>query len=194
METTTKILNTHEDKELEGLSLEKLSSLYRQTHYDCIVAEAFEKVKRLIVINNRQYPQFEIDDCISFALEKLTMCLSTYVPGSSNKFSTYFAKVYRNELRRESQQRNTHKRCIMYNSTSLDYLMEEGFDVTGNKNIQLNTVYLPSNLTEKEKLYCKLIMMDYGSNKDMAEYMNVSVMTLCNMRKSLRIKLKNFYN
>lgn len=193
METTTKILNNYRDQEIKDLSLEQLSSLYRMTYYDCIIAEAFDKLKKLIIINSRQYPQFEIHECISFALEKLSMCLLTYVPGSTNKFTTYFCKVYKNKLREESQYLNTHKRKVMFNSTSLDYLLQEGFDVIGSNNIQLNTFCVPSTLTDKEKMYCQLLAMDYGTNRQIAEYMGVSTMTLCNLRKSLRIKLNTFY-
>ncbi len=192
METTTRVLNNYRDEEIKGLSLEELSSLYKQTYYDCIIAEAFNQLKKLIIVNNRQYPQFETCDSISYALEKLQMCLLTYVPGSSNKFTTYFCKVYKNKLREEAQSLNTHKRCVIYNSTSLNYLMEEGFDVTGDKNIKFNNLILPDTLTSKEKLYCHLLAVDYGTNKEIADYMNVSVMTLCNLRKSLRIKLHNF--
>ena len=190
METTTKVLNNYRDTEIEGLSLEQLSSLYRLTHEQSIIAEAFDQLKRLIVISNNQYPHFDTTDSISFALEKLEMCLLTYVPGSTTKFSTYFIKVYKNKLREESQALNTHKRCVIYNSTSLNYLMEEGFDVTCNKTIDSNTLMLPSTLTTREAQYCKLLAMDYGSNKEIAKHMNVSVMTLCNMRKNLRTKLE----
>lgn len=190
METTARVLNKYRDSEIKGLSLEQLSSLYRLTHEQSIIAEAFDQLKRLIVISNNQYPQFDTDDSISFALEKLEMCLLTYVPGSKTKFSTYFIKVYRNKLREESQYLNTHKRCVIYNSTSLNYLIEEGFDVAANKTIDCNTLVLPNTLTKREEQYCNLLAMDYGSNKDIAKYMNVSVMTLCNMRKNLRTKLE----
>lgn len=190
METTTKIFNGYRDSEIRDLSLEQLSSLYRLTNEQSIIAEAFEQLKRLIVISNNQYPQFDTEDSISFALEKLEMCLLTYVPGSSTKFSTYFIQVYKNKLREESQYLNTHKRCVIYNSTSLNHLMEEGFDVATNKNIDSLTFVLPKTLTPREHQYCQLLAMDYGSNKDIANHMNVSVMTLCNMRKSLRNKLE----
>lgn len=192
MQTTTRVFNNYRDKEIAGLSLEELSYLYKVTGYDCIIAEAFEQIKRLAIINSQQYPQFENDDLVSYTLEKLAMCLLTYVPNNGNKFSTYFSRVFKNKLREESQYLNTHKRCVIYNSTSLNYLMEEGFDVAGNININCNTLVLPDTLTEKEKLYCRLLAMDYGTNKQIADYMNVSVMTLCNLRKSLRIKLHNF--
>lgn len=194
MKTTETVLNKYRDEEIRGLSLEHLSSLYRETQHDCIIAEAFDRLKRLIVVNSNQYPQFESCDCASYALEKLQLCLMTYVPGSKNKFTTYFSKVYKNKLREESQYLNTHKRCVVYNSTSLNHLMEEGFDIIGNKNINTNTLVLPNNLTEKERLYCLLLAMDYGTNKEIAEYMGVSVMTLCNLRKTLRAKLAYLYN
>lgn len=192
METTTKTLNNYRDKEIRDLSLEQLSLLYRQTNEDCIIAEAFEKLQKLIVVNSRQYPQFETSDYASYALEKLPMCLLTYVPSNGNKFTTYFCRVFKNKLREESQYLNTQKRKVIYNSTSLDYLMEEGFDVTSSKGINCNTIVLPNNLTTKEKQYCELLAIDYGTNKEIAERMNVSVMTLCNLRKSLKIKLHNF--
>lgn len=192
METTTKILNGYKDEEIRGLSLEQLSYLYKLTGHDCIIAEAFDQIKRLAIINSRQYPQFENDEIVSYTLEKLSMCLLTYVPGSGNKFSTYFSRVFKNKLREEAQYLNTHKRCVIYNSTSLNYMMEEGFDVASNISINCNTLFLPDSLTEKEKQYCKLLAIDYGTNKEIAEKMNVSVMTLCNLRKSLRVKLSDF--
>lgn len=193
MKTTEQILKNYRDEEIRELSLETLSSLYRQTQHDCIIAEAFDRLKRLIVVNSAQYPQFESCEYASYALEKIQLCLLTYVPGSKNKFTTYFSKVYKNKLREESQYLNTHKRCVVYNSTSLNYLMEEGFDVVGNKSVNIRTIVLPDTLTEKERLYCNLLAIDYGTNKQIAEYMGVSVMTLCNLRKTLRVKLLHLY-
>lgn len=194
MQTTTKTLNKYRNPKMGDLSLEQLSSLYRQKKQDAIIAEAFDRVKRLIVVKNRQYPQFDVCDTISLALEKLELCLLTYVPGSSNKFSTYFARIYNNRLIDELAASTTNKRCVMYNCTSLNYLMEEGFDFQGNLDVFCDMLCLPNTLTQKEKQYCYLIAIDYGTNKEIAEYMNVSTMTLCNLRKSLRCKLKHLYN
>lgn len=194
METTTRIMNSYRVSSTKNLSLEQISSKYRQTKDDTLIAEAFTRIKNLIfLIKKREYPHIEICDIISFALEKLEMCLLTYVPGSSNKFITYFGRVFKNRLRQETQQLNYQKRCVIFNSYSLNGLMSEGFDVVNNKEINCNIIVLPKNLTDKERQYCCLLAADYGTNKEIAEYMNVSTMTLCNLRKSLKVKLKPLY-
>ena len=193
MQTTTRTLNNYRNPKMCNLSLEQLSSLYRQKKQDAIIAEAFDRIKRLIVVNRRQYTQVQICDCISFALQDLELCLLTYVPGSSNKFTTYFCKVYKNTLLRHTLHLNYDKRKLNNECASLNYLMEQGFDYSNNMDMVCNILCLPESLTQKEKQYCYLVAIDYGTNKEIAEYMNVSTMTLCNIRKSLRFKLQYLY-
>lgn len=189
MRETTKTMQQYRNDKVKNTSLEELSSMYRQQPMDYIVAEAYLKLTNVIFNVYKKYTHLELCDCVSFALEKLEMCLLTYVPGSNNKFTTYFAQVLRNKLREETQRLNWSKRCVIFNSTSLQYLMEEGFDVAGSKEPTM-PITLPNTLTTNEAKYCKLLAMDYGTNKEIAELMSVSVMTLCNMRKSLRQKLE----
>ena len=194
METTTRTISNYRISSTKNLSLEQLSSIYRQTKSDTIIAEAFFRVKNLIVlIKNKEYPHIELSDTISFALEKLEMCLLTYVPGSSNKFITYFSRVFKNMLRKCSQHLNYDKRRVVFHSYSLQKMMDDGFDLCNNKEVSCNLLVLPNTLTTKERQYCYLLAMDYGTNQEIADYMNVSRMTLCNLRKSLKIKLKHLY-
>lgn len=193
MKTTTRMMNNRRNGRNSRLSLEQLSSLYKETKHDSIIAEAFERVSKIIVSLNQYYPQVETCDSISIALEKLEMCLRTYNPNGKIKFSTYFYEVFKNKLKQEVKGLNYPKRCIIYKSTSLNYLMEDGFDVSIDSDLNYQSIYLPNNLTDKEILYCKLLALDYGTNKEIAEYMQVSVMTLCNLRKSLRLKLECLY-
>ena len=193
METTTKMLNNYRDEEIKDLSLETLSELYRKTHYDCIIAEAFNRLENLVRYNNQKYPVFDPNDYASWALNDITMCLLTYVPGSSNKFSTYFSKVYCNRLRTETKTKNTHKRKIVFVSSSLEGLVESGFDAKCNKQIEDDFIYLPKTLTPQEKLYCKLIVTNYGTTTEIAKKMGVSRMTVNNIKNRLRIKLKDWF-
>jgi len=190
MKTTTNTMKRHRRESVKNTSLEQLSSMYRQKPNDYIIAEAFYKLSNLIYLNGNHYPHIESCDQASFALEKLQMCLLTYVPGSTNKFSTYFCRVFKNKLREESQKLNYHKRCVMFNSSSLNSLVENGFDVVGDNDIQTRLLCLPNTLTDRELQYCKLLAMNYGSNKEIADELNVSVMTLCNMRRSIKYKLQ----
>lgn len=189
MRATTKTMQQYRNDKVKNTSLEELSSLYRQQPTDYIVAEAYLKLTSVIFNVYKKYTHLELCDCVSFALEKLEMCLLTYVPGSANKFTTYFAQVLRNKLREETQRLNWSKRCVIFNSTSLQYLMEQGFDCTGGQE-PTAPITLPNTLTKNEAKYCELLAMNYGTNKEIAEFMSVSVMTLCNMRRSLRQKLE----
>lgn len=189
MRATTKTLQQYRNAKVKNVSLEELSSMYRSNQVDYIVAEAYMKVTDVIFNIYKKYTHLELCDCVSYALEKLEMCLLTYVPGCNTKFTTYFGQVFKNRLREETQRLNWNKRCVVFNSTSLQGLMEDGFDVIGGNEVSC-PITLPDNLTINEQIYCKLLAMDYGTNKEIAEFMNVSVMTLCNMRRSLREKLK----
>lgn len=194
MQTTTKMFNKFRNPKFYGLSLEQLSSLYRQQKQDAIVAEAFERVKKMVIVNNRQYPYFETCDTISFALEQLEMCLLTYVPGSRNKFITYFCKVYKNKLRTETQYLFTDKRKTLRYTVNMTDLLNKGVDFSDGKYVDDRILCLPNTLTDREMQYCFLLATDYGSNQEIADHMKVTTMTLCNMRKSLRYKLKHLYN
>lgn len=189
MRATTQMLQHYRNDKVRHTSLEELSSMYRQQQRDYIVVEAYMRVRNIILRYRKKYPHLEYCDCASYALEKLEMCLLTYVPGGTSKFATYFSKVFNNKLREETTLLNYHKRCIIFNSTSLNSMMDNGWDTIGGNGVAC-PVTLPSNLTPNEEKYCKLLALDYGTNKEIAEYMDVSVMTLCNMRRSLRQKLE----
>jgi len=189
MRAKTQTMQQFTNPMVKNTSLEDLSYMYKQKQTDYIVAEAYLKVANIIYHEQKRYPHLELCDCASYALEKLQMCLLTYVPGSKNKFTTYFAQVLRNKFREETQHLNRDKRCVIFNSTSLQYLMEEGFDCTGGYEVNC-PVILPDTLSTNEQIYCRLLALGYGSNKEIAEFMNVSVMTLCNMRRNLRQKLE----
>lgn len=193
MKTTTRMMSDRKNGRNANLSLEQLSILYQQTKNESIIAEAFIRSSAIIVYAKKYFPQVDSCDYISIALEKLEMCLRTYKPNNC-RFTTYFYNVFKNNLKQEVKSLNYHKRCIIFNSTSLNCLVDEdGFDVAVDRELDYHTICLPNGLTEKELQYCQLLAMDYGTNKEIADYMKVSTMTLCNLRKSLRPKLECLY-
>ena len=72
--------------------------------------------------------------------------------------------------------------------------MENGFDIETSyledlvDSELLRETLRTYNLSDSEFKYCCLIIEGY-KNSDIAEMLNVSVMTLCNLRKRLRAKL-----
>lgn len=193
MQTTTRIMNLHRNKNTRNLSWKELSSLYKQTHEEYIIAEAWIKLEALLRSLNKKYPNIDTQDKISYAMEDLVFCLSNYNENINCQFTTYYSKIYLNRLRHINQLLNTHKRCIIFNSLSLDYLISEGRDYPYNP--VNNLISLPNTLSENERIYCYLLAMNYGTNTEIAKKMNLTTMALCKMRKRLRVKLQtSLYN
>lgn len=185
MYDTLKLLSGLVDTDLGKWSLEELA-LYYQTSPDTkVLATAYEKIYKLAILLNEQYWGLDKQDYPSFCLEKLDFCLRTYK--SSGKFTTYFSTVYKNKLREETEKLNYKKRkCLLQ---SINDIVETGVEDTYN----LLELILPSNLTIREREVC--IMKSEGyDNKDCAEKLNVSKMTISNIEKSLRVKLSTLQN
>lgn len=191
MDTTLKTLSTIMAPELGKLSLEQLSAIYAEGLNPSVLAVAFNKVYRLAIRIGQHYYGFSEEDLASFTLEELDKSLQLYTPGRS-VFTTYFATMLNNRLRMESQALSTDKRKAFLYADSLDDVLEGGFDIAAQMvdNIEDTLASLLSlGLTSRELQYCKLVMLDY-KNSEIAKILGVSVMTLTNLRKRLRIKLE----
>lgn len=167
------------------IPLESLAMQYQKCDTSTILATAYCKIFKLAIIINNEYYGLCEDDMASWCLEKLDMCLRTY--NGQNKFSTYFSKVYRNKLREETERLNYKKRKSIL--VSINEVIEEGVEDVYN----LIELMLPKNLTSKEHTYCILASKGYD-NAFIADNMNVSKMTISNIRKSLKVKLSTLQN
>lgn len=194
MKNTLLTLSTLITPEYNSMTLENLAAAYVSEGYNpSILATAFSKVYNLIITTADKYFGITEQDIASFALEELDKCLQTY-DDSKSKFTTYFTVVFRNRLRMETEALSTHKRKAFLCSDSLDAAMENGFDIES-KSLEslveselLRETLRTYNLSDSEFKYCCLIIEGY-KNSDIAEMLDVSVMTLCNLRKHLRTKL-----
>lgn len=185
MYDTLKLLSGLVDTDMLGLTLEDLALEYQVSPNTKVLATAYDKIYKLAILLNEQYWGLDKTDYPSFCLEKLDFCLKTYK--SPGKFTTYFSKVYKNKLREETEKLNYKKRkCLLQ---SINDIVEMGVEDTYN----LLELILPSNLTSREREVC--IMKSEGyENKDCAEKLKVSKMTISNIEKSLRIKLSTLQN
>ena len=193
MNNTLKTLSTIITEEYQQNNLEQLADAYKKDLNPSILASAFSKCFDLINYVSSQYFGLTSEDIASFSLEVLDFCLQNYVADSC-VFTTYFTAILKNRFRQETQSLSTHKRKIAMYSDSLDGLMDEGFDVTNDDDSYLNskdalmTDLNSLGLRDIEKNYCELVAIGY-TNSEISKILKVSVMTLSNLRKSLRVKL-----
>lgn len=179
MNDTLKLLQPFINPQLENLTLEQLAFKYQTKAETTILATSFSKIFKLAIIIKTEYFGLEDTDIASWCLEKLDYCLRTYKTG--NCFSTYFSVVFKNKLREETEKLNYKKRKGILES--INELLDIGIDDTYN----LIEMILPKDLTEKEYTYCMLASEGYD-NSYIADELNVSRMTISNIRKSLKIK------
>lgn len=187
MYDTYKLLQPLVCEMYEEESLEHLSELYSSTPDSLILASAYAKVFKLAIVINNSYWGLTEADMASFCLEKLDFCLRTFVQDRGVKFITYFSRVYKNKLREETEKLNRKKRkCIL---ESINDLINVGVEDTYN----LIEMLLPDTLTQREYQLCLLASEGYD-RAYCAEKLGVSRMTICNMEKSLRVKLNGLQN
>lgn len=191
MNDTLKTLSQLITPKYEQMSLEQLAEVYTKDFNPCVLASAFSKTFKLIISISHKFFGFSSEDIASFSLEMLDRSLQTFV-NNGTLFTTYFTTVFRNKLREESEKLSTDKRKVYMHSTSLDALVDSGFDICTYDNIYDNNSLINSlsvyGLDSREIKYCNLILDGY-TNKEISQKLNTSIMTLSNIRKKLRIKL-----
>lgn len=186
---TLNILSNIIMEDTQDMTLEQIAEVYGESLNPSLLALAFKKTFKLIIYVSRNYYGLSDEDIASFSLEKLDDCLLTYKNGQAS-FSTYFTRTLHNKFREETQALNTHKRKAMFFSDSYEAMLEDGFDLiacTIEEDNFIESLH-EYNLTTKELQYCELLLNGW-TNKDISDKMEVSVMTLSNMRKKLRLKL-----
>ena len=186
---TLNILSNIIMEDTQDMTLEQIAEVYGESLNPSLLALAFKKTYKLIIYVSRNYYGLSDEDIASFSLEKLDDCLLTYKNGQAS-FSTYFTRTLHNKFREETQALNTHKRKAMFFSDSYEAMLEDGFDLiacTVEEDNFIESLH-EYNLTTKELQYCELLLNGW-TNKDISDKMEVSVMTLSNMRKKLRLKL-----
>lgn len=180
MSNTYKFMAPLVSNELKELTLNELAFMYQSNNDSRILATAYVKIYKLSISISNQFWGLNEDDLDSWCLEKLDYCLRTLNPKFA--FTTYFATVYRNKLREETEALNYKKRkCIL---VAINELITEGLEDTYN----LLELMLPDTLTDREHELCILESEGYD-RKYCAEQLGVSKMTISNMEKSLRVKL-----
>lgn len=187
---TLNMLSTLIIEDTRDMSLEQIAEAYRESLNPSLLALAFEKTYKLIINISAKYYGLTNEDIASFSLEKLDTCLQTYKSGQAN-FNTYFTTTLMNKFREETEALNTQKRKVLFFSDSYEAMVENGFDLVAAtcEDDEIMDTLTQYKLTEKEFQYCNLILNGWN-NSEISKMMGVSTMTLSNMRKKLREKLR----
>lgn len=192
MQETYRMMAGLTQSKYKKLSMEQLAIEYQRELNPSILAESFVRNYNFIFQMASGYCGLTEQDIASHALERLDYCLQTYQQG--NKFLTYYGTVLKNKFREETQYLNTHKRKVIFHSSSYEVMVDNGFDLVANAQ-EDETTSLVEDLRERgfedrEIQYCLYLLMG-ESNANIAKNMGCTIMTLCNMRKRMRIKLGN---
>lgn len=191
-ETYRMMVGLMQDK-YKDLSMEQLALEYQKELNPSILAESFVRNYNFIFQVASGYYGLTEQDIASHALERLDYCLQTYQQG--NKFLTYYGTVLKNKFREETQNLNTHKRKVIFYSSSYEEMVDNGFDLVAhaqeNEMTDLIEDLREYGLDDREIKYCFYLLMG-EPHVDIAKNMGCTTMTLYNMRKRMRIKLGNF--
>ena len=193
MQETYKMMVGLTQNKYRHLSMEQLAIEYQKELNPSILAESFVRSYNFIFQTASGYYGLTEQDIASHALERLDYCLQTYQPG--NKFLTYYGTVLKNKFREETQYLNTYKRKAIFHSSSYEVMVDNGFDLVAcaqeDETTNLVEDLREQGLEDREIQYCLYLLIG-ESNADIAKKMGCTIMTLCNMRKRMRIKLENF--
>lgn len=193
MQETYKMLVGLTQNKHKDLSMEQLAIEYQKDFDPSILAESFVRNYSFILQIASGYYGLTEQDIASHSLERLDYCLQTYQRG--NKFLTYYGTVLKNKFREETQYLNTHKRKVIFHSSSYEAMVDNGFDLVAcaqeGEITNLIEDLREQGLEDREIQYCLYLLIG-ESNTDIAKKMGCTIMTLCNMRKRMRIKLGNF--
>jgi len=172
----------------ERLTLEEIAIRYKKVENPALLAKAFLNLFGFISEKSKTFSLLAEEDIASISLQKLHESLLLFEAERNFKFITYFGNVLHNEFRTEMQKITTQKRKTIYNTTPI--METDSFDDNCLVDSEFKEVLDNIDLTEMENKYCKLLASNWGSNKDIAKLLGVSVMTLCNMRKRIKEKLE----
>ena len=191
MYNTVKMFKQYVIPEKLNEPIESLAFEYQATHSQAIFATVFYLTYRPALAIANHYYGITTQDVASWAVEKLDYCLETFRADFNEKFITYFCTVLDNKLKEETKALSMQKRKVYLLADSYEQLVEDGFDeaIEPSTDFEIETLDVSEALTEREYQFCYMVVQEYTS-LEIAEALGVSQMTLTNIRKQLRLKIK----
>jgi len=201
MVDTYRLMNQIRLIDYSGKTNEELVALYQNTNDQSILAEMFCKNFKLFcsIVYQSNYRSIDNADKVDAVLQSLNKAMKYYNHDKVISFNTFVTRCIKSRLASHIQYL-TQKRHqgITY---SLDALRENTDNEEYNKNIltekdnsfdnvDFSVDFSLSDLSEREKLMCKLIMENPNiSNCELSEALNCHRHTIAKEKKILQTKL-----
>lgn len=152
-------------------NLQEVALNYREDKDPILLAYAFVKLFPLVLTQVKKYYLVPSEDKGSMALIELEKALRSYDESRGAKFQTYYISCLKNSLRAEMERLSAKKRTADRESESLEenavVFNELGYNDDAYNEIGLhNMVKKKSDLTQRERLYCQVILMEKGELTD----------------------------
>lgn len=210
MYDTLIMMKSIRNENLKDLSVEELIKNYKLEPKDDIIAELFIRNFGMIQKTIIKYSDLSEENKISWTLEFLVIALNTFDFSKNIKFVSYFIKILRNALLRETYRQKTNKTKIQfytfkeqkltskYGDTEIktedDY---EDLKVTNefeNSIFKMDFELLYKNLylTPSEKYFLKCYLED-KTTKEIAEGWGVSTSRIHIVKNAVKKKLMKYY-
>lgn len=188
MEETLKMMREILIGKEKGIDEKELINEYKKDLQPNILAYFYSNNFGVIYSTSNLYPILTEEDKASFCLQELDKCLLNFDNNYDVKFITYFIRCYKNRLRMETEQLNTQKRKIIINYTPVHEVEEKIYteDLLQDINILLEDY----NLTDLEKLQCKLLNAGY-SMKEIGKLLKQATITIYKRNDNIKKKILN---
>lgn len=188
---------------------EELAIIYQENRNPSILAEIFCRnfSQWLFITNKRSFYRMDNEDKVSIVLDKLDKALTSFDITKGYKFTTYANRLIILELTNKKNYFNHYRRndvlvsslyensgddenyCKIENEASIitDFVNQNEIDM-----INLKQSIQESNLSEKEKLICDIILDNPGiTDLEISDMMKVHRHTVRNLKLGLKSKIKN---
>lgn len=169
-------------------TLEELALEYQSTKHPSLLAASFERLHELVWKLSNKHTLLSDADVASIALERLDYAMQMF-DGEQAKFITHYHSILYNALRKAYQDANRVKSKSIHYSSSLDAMMENGYDVESHDEYNnLTGLYEDAQLDLREQRYCQLILDGYN-HTEIAQMFGVSGAMITHIKNKIKSKL-----
>lgn len=186
MEETLKMMKTVIEGYEKDKSIKELLEVYKSKQTPNILAYLFVSNFGIIIKVKNLFPLLDEQDVSSFSLQELDKAILNYDFNANCSFVTFFVACLRNRLRTESESLYNHIRFANYNTVDIDAC----FNLGDGKDITDELEDYNSNLSEKEKEHCNMLLSGY-TVKEIANLLNISTTCVYERSKKIGKKLLN---
>lgn len=207
MVNTYRLMSQVLDAENKKFTNEELAIKYQEKQEPTVLAEIFCRnfPQWLHMASNLSFARMDNEDRVSVVLDKLNQALLTFDVAKGYRFTTYANKLIAMELKNRSNYFRHNKRdvvtCVsivgesgeddVENNTLVDKTIEGlQYEDTHFAELELRVAIQNSDMTEREKMVCNIILDNPGiTDMEIADMMKVHRHTVRHLKIGMRQKV-----